>query len=51
MKEAHMAINGFETRLWGTIVVRHSNKCDIFWYLNYLLLSAAVYLELWQHFI
>lgn len=51
MKEAHMAINGFETRLSGTVVLRHNNKRDIFQYLNYLFLSAAVYLELWQHFI
>lgn len=51
MKEARVVMNGFEPRLLGTTVLRDSNKQNVSEHLNCLFLSAAVYLELWQHFI
>lgn len=51
MKEAHVVMNGFGPRLLLTLVLRYSNKRNASEHLNYLFLSAAVYLELWQYFI
>lgn len=51
MKKAWTVINSFATKLSGAVVLGCSNKQNVSKDLNYLFLSATVYLELCQHFI